>query len=643
MQRSHYSRSPLFDIPKAVNELLSGLPLKLHDGFASSVVAHIPWPNPLTSAIGLSIDSLNLTLHINPATRQPDQVIQNLSESVLSAAENFIHDELTPREEAALRESFHPDTQVAGETPDVPGGLDPFGLPSADEELYAEHDPAGVSIFATLIERILARFQFDLSKATITLVYPTHFRVIIKVAEVRYRTVVASAEEESLGETRSVTISGFSISAANLCSPRPFTQSPSPTSPSSSSSSLDEDTHFAMSQSLAGLPPPAASPTNSVASSLYHSAIYDASTAPRTDLEAPNFTGSSSDEIFLHLGSQPLVFQLKTPSITSRDVRTLDMVQFSVTAGTIALAFRPWHLQMINTLASVISPPFTAPTATVQEKPAGLTASIFSISAELHLRGLTCLVLPSPTEESDRLDSYFAHPLTLPQLPQTYLRILAEDIGLFWYNKPDNELRAGGESPKHHRVQIRDASILVVRSSSAADNISALPMLITDPHLSEGTYLKSPENDNNNDPFVLPTFKVTDFTDVSNSSTKPKVSQWRTPFSRKAAEQPGSFALVLSLNEAQGKVTSTMSRSQESVTHLHAMCLPMHIFLDARLLKDHIMTDYANELEKLSKETMLIDNQSPPITPPGTPRLGPVQKVYIIRYSRNSLSDAETF
>jgi autophagy-related protein 2 len=299
---------------------MAGLPIQLHDGRISSVTARIPWPNPLTSTIRLSLQSLHLTFCLNPPISEsslPHSV--NLAESVATVAESFIHDELTPREEAALRESFHPD--LASRSPQheilsVPGSMDPFLSDSENEEYHGDADPDGISIFATLFERLLARFEFDALDTKITLIHPSHTRFTFSIADIKYGTEVKdpstaagvqTGSNPSMnfavrpGETRTVSISGVRISALSMRSTRissrsqtlspstfspvtsgspPQTYSgelspilPRPASPTSSSSSLDEETQFLMSQSIVSLPPRASSPASSMESSMYESAV----------------------------------------------------------------------------------------------------------------------------------------------------------------------------------------------------------------------------------------------------------------------------------------------------------------------------------------------------------------------------------
>ncbi|KAI0636957.1 hypothetical protein C8Q77DRAFT_1095313 [Trametes polyzona] len=215
---------------EAINALISGLPIRLRDGSVGKVTARIPWPNPLTSSVGLSLESLHLTFYLEPtpgtSTKRP--FTDNLAESVASVAESFIHEELSAREEAALRESFHPDLnrpEVSETEDNLPGGLDPFI--SEDEVHQHDADPPGVSIFAALIERLLARFQFDATDTRITIVNPQDASFTLIVPEIRYGTEPQdrpSPESDgsdshsvgNTGEIRKVTISGVTVTTRCL-------------------------------------------------------------------------------------------------------------------------------------------------------------------------------------------------------------------------------------------------------------------------------------------------------------------------------------------------------------------------------------------------------------------------------------------
>ncbi|KAF7792955.1 hypothetical protein EIP86_004058 [Pleurotus ostreatoroseus] len=360
---------------EAINSLITGLPLRLHDGSLGKVTARIPWPNPLTATIGLSLESLHLTFLILPETSREIPVHSSLAESVTSVAETFIHDELDPDEEASLRDSFHPDLDASEPAlNNVPGGLDPF---MNDEGLHNEADPSGVSVFASLLERLLSRFHFDATDTKITFVHPEHASFTVTIPAIRYQTDVvndiassdsSAAEGKELrggrasGTTRSVSISGVSVTTRCLRpqSPQHISSVETPKSPTSTtlptvyrsppsptfsdSSELDEETHMIMSQSIAGLPPRPGSPASSVASSMYQSAISIAPTGPSPPMPTyspeileqgkqsqvtPSTTQAAStkitrpelgvvtdeiqDETILSFGTEPVTIRLSTP------------------------------------------------------------------------------------------------------------------------------------------------------------------------------------------------------------------------------------------------------------------------------------------------------------------------------------------
>ena len=310
--------TPLFqlgysnDIIQAITSMLIGLPIQLHGGSISAVTARISPPNPLTSIIGLSIQSLHLIFHLIPIISEPmNSSVTTLAEPVASAAKSFIHDELTAREETTLRESFHPDltSSFHDYIHNMPGSMDPFGHDTDEDEIHPEVDSIGMLIFATLIKRLLANSELDAFDTKITITYPAHASFTFSVAEIRYRIhgPIGGAsengqkvEEQTSGTSRKISISGLTVSARDLRPPLPsrilLTPSPassvspnrspgfpacplsphrSPSTPATSSLPLDEDSVIIISQSLANLqlqlapeaPLPSSSITNDMSKS----------------------------------------------------------------------------------------------------------------------------------------------------------------------------------------------------------------------------------------------------------------------------------------------------------------------------------------------------------------------------------------
>lgn len=348
------------------------------------MTARIPWPNPLTSTVGLSLESLHLTFHLLPATATSHKSpVVNLADSVVSAAETFIHEELEPDEEASFRSSYHPD-MAESITEQPPGGLDPF---LRDEENQEDSEPLGISMFATLIENLLARFEFDATDTKITLVDPMRASFSINLSSICYRSQgdpAAGSQEEaqdnpttsptrapkSIQETRTVTFNGLTVTTRSL---KPFQtpypssvaplfnsgyQSPEPRSPSQSSNSsdMDEDAQMLMSQSIAVFPHPGISMSSSIGNSLYQSAVSttmepifeEPSTSqppestqheptignevmeniqiPQTRVQEPQRTFTMTQEVeddtILSLSSDPIVISLTTPPLLRKYKKT---------------------------------------------------------------------------------------------------------------------------------------------------------------------------------------------------------------------------------------------------------------------------------------------------------------------------------
>lgn len=207
-------------------------------------------------------------------------------------------------------------------------------------------------MFASLIERFLARFSFDAADTRITIRHPDHSSFTLNIPNMRYETEsgIPSLNETSsppatlrndlTGETRTITISEVEISMSDLRNgdmakpaipslvssvnslpphppygqlPRePCSRSPSP------DSDIDDETQMMMSHSIACLPPQPLSSstiTASGASSMYQSAISVAqfeSTAARELIP----------EIQEHLPPSSSVNPKERPSPTLQDQRS---------------------------------------------------------------------------------------------------------------------------------------------------------------------------------------------------------------------------------------------------------------------------------------------------------------------------------
>ncbi|KIJ16946.1 hypothetical protein PAXINDRAFT_162541 [Paxillus involutus ATCC 200175] len=571
---------------QAINQLLVGLPFRLHDGFILGVTALVPFPNPLTSRVGLHVQSLNLTLHVTPEKQisspssSPFHNSSNLADSVTSVAETFIHDELTPREEATLRHSLKPSTgppPPVDETDNLPGGFNPFVHNLRDEEAHGgahgDDNPAGVSVFATLIERLLARFEFSAMDTKVTIVHPGRSSFTISIPEISYRTDVKESPlpqsppdgksrpvstgpegSEYQGQVRTVSISGLKVTSQDLrlivSSPTSTASTLSPASPSSprhssqahrspfvnllsrnsSSSSLDEETELMMSHSIAMLPPRLPSPASSVSSSMYRSAISTAHAQSISDFacarsrpgsQGPENVGQLVEDVIISFGSQPLVIQLQTPSPRTVPHEPAPQV------GTLACAFRSCHLRMLldmvdACLSNLPTPPPAPPKEEDLSKP---PFSALRLEANIAVRAVVMIVLSEPAKgEVFSLNTCFDHPLVPPRLPCTYVRLFLDNLSA--------SLQLSGPSPDISSSFLSEVSVFAFHSVSSLDGQQiAAPILITDHYLptlhTARRHRPSLTSERPGD-VKLPVFNVVDWTEAKFQGGSAKLSTWRS-------------------------------------------------------------------------------------------------------------------
>ncbi|OSX65316.1 hypothetical protein POSPLADRAFT_1134429 [Postia placenta MAD-698-R-SB12] len=691
----------------AVNALLHGLPLRLHDGSVGKVTARIPWPNPLTSTIGLSLESLHLTFSLitEPSdAREPIDI--NLEDSVTSLAESFVNEELASGEEASLRESLHPDPSGSHVEDNIPGGLDPF---VSDEDINSfETEPQGVSLFATLIERLLARFAFDATDIKITIVHSQHASITLVVPNIQYGTdakveAPAASVGNTAGEVRTVTMSGFHVTTRCLIPSSPAVQTPSapthtsqptpssqwmtssqltasplddrsPPSPYSDSSDLDEETQMLMSQSIAVLPPPRpASPTSSVASSMYQSAI-SGNSASRYEQPVPTIlevisdapatsagdqgntsevkataqiptrlgicTDDIEDETIISHTSEPIVLQLSTPSRHANE----EKLRISVRVGVIACALRARHIRSILDIAQIWSSHH--PSAASQRSPSTLQqgpSSLFdSLEADLRIRGAVLLLLPASLRERRladdraRLAEFFSHPVVPPKLPYGFVRVHIDELRM--------STASHSSGATSVTVTLSELSVFAFTASTesaipggGADvvDLHASPILITDPHLPSqypSQHIHPSTEPATTHHSSLPTFDVIDWTVLARQSNTAKLSLWRT-----RAPQYSSRHVSSSVSHTSGHSPPVIPADEGKAT-VEIDFAPLHAFVDSGLIlaryahNDRSETlafiDEITESSGAGPETQPhkeeseggADSEEEDDTPPGTPR-----------------------
>jgi autophagy-related protein 2 len=687
---------------QAIDAFFPDLPLVLHDGFISSVTARIPWPNPLTSTLGFSLESLHLTFHLRPKSNTPIHAHAHpiLADSVASVAESFIHEELTSQEEATLFESFHPDlVSSIHSRPEhtLPGGLDPdpFLSNPEDDSPNSDGDPDGVSIFAAIFEQLLARFEFHAVNTKITVIQPGNVSLTVSIPEFRYRTegegISTNAPPDNViavGKSRTIAITGLTVTANNLgvsaikapllstLSPRnpdlpseslhdlspsshsSRSTSPAPASPKSTSS--EEDVPFEMSQSIACLPPLHGSPTGSMTSSMYQSAIstlptslnreYD-DTDDETEHASPpmsrqriseSFLSNESTpeqrslDVILSFASDPILIGLGVvPSLEDRGASTMfqnsgkmesnETVNISIATGIIACALQGWHIRAISDLAGFWTANQSIPGSSDSTI---VAASQPDVTLSFKTPGLILLVLPpafvtSISHRDPCLPEFFKQPLLSSTFPHGYIRLFLETINgsvTLMTRSGDAAISSGSEdhSKQKHTGQaittrkssfnlsISDISLFSFehsRTPEGGPDLDASPILIADSTLpfQYASIHNHPDTNRKGEHPHLPTFQVVDRTD---GKYRPQPALWRGKGSHKSGTSKRSHAIGSSpvSGSAVGKDEGSPSVTALTLNTAIQECFPRQrkpvLEVDVKVVPMHIFVDLGQVLRK---------------------------------------------
>ena len=606
---------------QTINTYLDGLPLSLREGSVSAVKARIPWPNPLAAVVGLSLTSAHLIFDVAPSRSRPFKPDVDLAESVASVADSFVHEELLPKEEETMWQSLHQHASQSfheQESQHIPGALG-TSTTSDDTSVKLDHDLAGVSVFASLIENLLARFEFDVRDIKISLVHANNMCLTLSLEEMKYQTDARSASldtpsDSTEGERRTLSFSGLSLSAIQLdVKKRPFASTlasswgGSPqmgrprTSSRTSSSSLDEETQLAMSQSLAFLPPRPDSPADSVASSMYQSALSMASTIhddsteeresdpistlpPLSDASAPQL--QSREETMLSFGSQPIVVQVTTPSpgpAGNEDTRSMgttssrtEELHVTATMNIVACVIKQWQVGGLLRLSQVLAPPDPQNEGSKSLSPSKpqLPPVKVTIRAQVFV-----LLLGHNTFSKDTvstpLTDFFDTPLVPPKWNHGYIRIQLDTIlGSIMLRTTSHGAKTlmtmtGTE------VTVADLSVLSFTPNVHNDNVdqlTAFPLVITDHYIPTQYSGQHMQPESGIAYPILPTFDIVDWTQESSRNLGTRLSHWRTR-STKSESVPLSSAFHL-------RSSSRMTSAQIVDNEMEIKVMPLHIRLD---------------------------------------------------------------
>jgi autophagy-related protein 2 len=629
--------------------------LSLKEGSISAVKARIPWPNPLASIVGLTLTSAHLVFHvISPKDHMP-KPRAGFAESVTSVADSFMQEDLSSIEEDAHWRSIYQETvphSSVHEINPIPGAMD---VPQKmDNHLCRpDNDPVGVSVFASLIENLLARFEFDAHDIKISLVHEDNICLTLSLQEMRYQTDTkansrtASSTHAAERECRTLSFVGISLSATHLGAMNrrvtsrrlnpvggsPQTGTLNALSRVSSNSSLDEETRSAMSRSLAVLPPRLDSPVDSVTSSMYMSAlslesgrnedpiqnpVRSRSSTPASDPPQSTSTWQNREEKMISFGSQPVTAKLTTPSPThagsaddpflspeDAETSSAEELRIEISMSVVACVIQPWQIAGLLRLSEALVPRESQ--CTDSRFKAMDKLELPSIKVTLCARGLVLLLdstfLAKNTSFVDMAD-YFERPLVPPELERGYTRIyfdtLVGSVKVGTTSTGEKVL----ESTTRVNVNLADLSILSFAPDQTPSNLKAFPLVITDRYLPAQYPNQHLHPESGTAYPTLPTIDFTNWTDGRNHHAGGKLSHWR---SRSAKLELGTLNTGI---QFRGSRTVTSIEGKYRVfDEMDIQIAPLHVRLDlATLVHSGGILSFFDEF--LSLETNTDDDRS---------------------------------
>jgi autophagy-related protein 2 len=573
----------------------------------------------------------------------------------------------------------------------VPGGLNPFDV-EVGEEARSGAEPGGISLFATLIERLLSRFEFDARDIRVTIVHPDNVSLHLTLSELKYSTSIKQTDAPQLapgdqvpGVDRSLAVNGIYVQmkdvhrkleprreSRGVHSPRPSAKSApyechsQSNSPHSSSSSLDEETMVAMSQSLASLPP-RIPPSQSTDNSMYQSALsvideengvrpsvpQSQSISPPPDSSIVPPSRESPDETVFSSGTTPMTVRMITvpPTNDGGHSERGDRITFTLQTGLWACACRPWHIKGLVRLASAVASGLPA-SAPKPVKPGGTTEGMtlppaFDVRGSLDHRGVVVLLLPSDSKASiDDLQHFFLHPLIPPRLPSGSMRIYVEGVAASLnlpLQKRVSNSRSNGHIIMKGTFAIHNIDIFVFRRY-CAESVSAFPLLFMDPHL-PGQYPTSHHHPvETAEAAGLPKFDIVDWTNEEHQKKgAARLSYWRcrhttrqqtrhNPTLPAASVSPSSPENDPEVHDRDVSVLKTtfeksQKREESAKLTLQGTVAPIHLLVDLdNIIGDDTLMKFLEEATQGLNNGMLPkdSNQADPFlddTPPSTPRM----------------------
>ncbi|KAH7341314.1 hypothetical protein B0J17DRAFT_593970 [Rhizoctonia solani] len=564
----------------AINNLLVGLPVSLRDGTLGSVSVQVPWPNVLAGSLSVSVSGVSLTLALRPTpTSAPTSTTPiDLSSSVASmVAETFVHKDLSEAENNALRQSIHSEFPIAETSIDddfaMPGSMDPFletVVADSMEESVVLGDAEGVGVLTAVVERLMARFTCSAKDISITLIHEGHASFHLGVSEFTYGDGVSNSNV-----AKDISLRGFSISLTPLEPVDPSVIYSPIGSPDRQNSGENEQEN--MQQSITSL-------TSSV---MFQSAVASPTMSTRQELPHPQqILGLSEEPLSISIATRPR--DVIPPGSTVIAARQRSP-KFSVDAkmGYLACALRPIDVRSILGALALVAPQTNRTNdqfPSRQETKKGMP--VFEGSGRI--RGVVLALLlenpQSPSFSRQQLDAEMSEFFRHPTHPLSTLHFRAR-VDLI-----EPSFNAAGDL----RARVGETSLFHVQGGS---NPASSPILIADPNL-DAQY---PVNMN------APVFDIVDWTKPELQVGHPKISSWRIRALPGQKLKASGSPIVIDLKANKGG-------------DIEVGVLPLHIFLDLKVLEDAIA--FGNGIGSTAPDFATEENdfEVEDTTPPTTPR-----------------------
>nr|ODN96840.1 hypothetical protein L204_03549 [Cryptococcus depauperatus CBS 7855] len=637
---------PILIATQEINQYLPpSLPLILTSGTLYKLTARLPFPNLWSGPLDASLETLVLNFSLSKSSPLSQGKATSrlrgrydLTESVNSAADDFLHQELNPLEEeeleGSIRQSLTLSSQANPFFSKIPGEFPTSSsLGSTSPSQFPLDNVESTTVLAGMVERILARLELKVGNAKIRIKVEDEGIVELRVGSIVYAN--ESELEDSGNQTvlsRAIRINSIELAVLPLqpipapCfrKYRTSSYSSSKSADSSASSSSGQYNDMKMSRAIADLRQSVAEiekeDESLYESTMFHSAIshpavdnpFEESAGEAEEESSRSATPTPKGKVtspqglpVLSFGQENIVIQMRTTRPLPHSTNQLSSlgpilpnVEIKATMGTLAIVLLPNHLKLFATVMTSLS-------ATKQEHQPVENPSKQTVRTQLQLQTTTHLKSfhfitvydLSCTQSSEvhyHLETFFSRPTS--SMPFGHLRIKAEDLRATYVvqtnsNKPRLTSRPTATA-LDHGVQCQSSS-----QTGYSSQCPFLTLKISDASITE--HLIS-HNEGKTLPVVIFDQGLTKQYDSYSSTNKAshsfpqfEANDWRTPRRSSSGEKSWKVKLrgkgILKSNPSGGaheeEVISVIQKAIGNNAATIFTLQPIHFFLDLSFIE----------------------------------------------------------